>query len=131
MTKENYKHRFCFESYGVAIAIETNSGEILENAVRTAKSALLDKLAPIEKTRNNQSFRFHLDPNGVCRIFQNGESMTESLPDHRFWKYFNSLVRIVVAEHAKSMVFVHAGVVGWRGKAIVYPGNSFYGKTHL
>jgi len=41
------------------------------------------------------------------------------------------LVRILVAEHAKSVVFVHAGVVGWRERAIVLPGSSFWGKTTL
>ncbi|WP_157871812.1 hypothetical protein [Gloeothece verrucosa] len=28
-------------------------------------------------------------------------------------------------------LFVHAGVVGWRGRAIVIPGRSFSGKTTL
>src|SRR5437868_1638910 len=36
-----------------------------------------------------------------------------------------------VAEFAPSHVFVHAGVVGWQGKAIVVPGASFSGKTTL
>jgi len=36
-----------------------------------------------------------------------------------------------VAEHAPDRVFVHAGVVGWRGSALVMPGTSFAGKTTL
>jgi hypothetical protein len=36
-----------------------------------------------------------------------------------------------IAEAAKRRVFVHAGVVGWRGQAIVIPGPSFSGKTTL
>ena len=36
-----------------------------------------------------------------------------------------------VAARAKDRLFVHAGVVGWRGRAIVLPGRSFTGKTSL
>ncbi len=36
-----------------------------------------------------------------------------------------------VANHAPDRVFVHAGVVGWQGRAIVLPATSFAGKTTL
>lgn len=36
-----------------------------------------------------------------------------------------------IAEHATDHLFVHAGVVGWEGQAIVMPGASFAGKTTL
>jgi hypothetical protein len=36
-----------------------------------------------------------------------------------------------VAERAPDHLFVHAGVVGWDGCAIVMPGSSFAGKTTL
>ena len=36
-----------------------------------------------------------------------------------------------VAERAPDHLFVHAGVVGWEGGAIVMPGASFAGKTTL
>jgi len=38
---------------------------------------------------------------------------------------------VIVAEMARHRVFVHAGVVGWKGKAIVIPGRSFSGKSTL
>ena len=44
---------------------------------------------------------------------------------------FESCVQLYVAEHAPRRVFVHAGVVGWRGRAIVIPGRSRSGKTTL
>jgi len=37
----------------------------------------------------------------------------------------------VVAARAPDHLFVHAGVVGWEGRAIVMPGSSFAGKTTL
>ena len=40
-------------------------------------------------------------------------------------------LRLYVAERARRRVFVHAGVVGWQGRAIVIPGRSMSGKTTL
>ncbi len=42
-----------------------------------------------------------------------------------------SQVQLNVAENARRLVFVHAGVVGWEGSAILIPGRSFSGKTTL
>lgn len=36
-----------------------------------------------------------------------------------------------VAAHARTALFVHAGVVAWRGRAILMPGRSMSGKTSL
>lgn len=44
---------------------------------------------------------------------------------------FERRVKIYVAEMAPRRVFVHAGTVGWRGRAIVIPGPSYSGKTSL
>jgi hypothetical protein len=40
-------------------------------------------------------------------------------------------LRRTVAEFAPRRVFVHAGVVRWRGRAILVPGRTFTGKTTL
>jgi hypothetical protein len=44
---------------------------------------------------------------------------------------FESDLRLFVAEFARRRVFVHAGVVGWKGRAIVIPGRSYSGKSTL
>lgn len=44
---------------------------------------------------------------------------------------FESWVRMTVAELAREHVFVHAGVVGWKGQGILIPGRTFTGKTSL
>src|SRR6266581_3138481 len=40
-------------------------------------------------------------------------------------------LRRAVAEFSPHRVFVHAGVVSWRGRAILVPGRTFTGKTTL
>lgn len=42
-----------------------------------------------------------------------------------------SRLRLFIAERARGRVFVHAGVVGWRGRAILVPGRSMAGKSTL
>jgi len=44
---------------------------------------------------------------------------------------FERRLKMYVAEMAPGRVFVHAGVVGWRGKAIMIPGRSLSGKSTL
>jgi hypothetical protein len=44
---------------------------------------------------------------------------------------FDARLRGYIALHSPDRVFVHAGVVGHRGRAIVIPGASFSGKTTL
>jgi hypothetical protein len=41
------------------------------------------------------------------------------------------MVRVHVAEKSREWVFLHAGVVGWRGHAIILPAASHSGKTTL
>jgi hypothetical protein len=40
-------------------------------------------------------------------------------------------VELYIADRAPRRTFVHAGVVGWNGQAIVIPGDSFSGKSSL
>jgi hypothetical protein len=51
------------------------------------------------------------------------------LPD--VLKILETDLELYVAERARRRVFVHAGVVGWRGRAIVIPGPSMSGKSRL
>jgi hypothetical protein len=44
---------------------------------------------------------------------------------------FESQLQFLVAYYAPRQIFVHAGVVGWKGQGIVIPGMSFSGKTTL
>jgi hypothetical protein len=45
--------------------------------------------------------------------------------------WFETTVRLYVAERTRLRTFVHAGAVGWRGRAIVLPGRPEAGKTTL
>jgi len=50
----------------------------------------------------------------------------DELADH-----LESQLALFVAETSPLRVFVHAGVVGWNGRAVVIPGRSFSGKSTM
>ncbi len=46
-------------------------------------------------------------------------------------RYLEQQLLLHVGENASDFLFLHAGVVGWQGEAILLPGSSFAGKTTL
>lgn len=127
------ENEIVFESYGVRFKIQADDPELLREAERTARKALLERLTVLESKVAEHTFAFKCDEAGTLSLFVNGKDFgsDDSGSRKRFFKFFNSMLRIVVAEHAIDYVFIHAGVVGWKGKAIVLPANSFQGKTTL
>ncbi|MCW5849473.1 MAG: hypothetical protein KIT87_05295 [Anaerolineae bacterium] len=59
-----------------------------------------------------------------------GEVARAATPDVLL-RVLESDLRLFIAERAAGRVFVHAGVVGWGGHAVVMPGRSYAGKTTL
>jgi hypothetical protein len=68
--------------------------------------------------------RFNLIYSGAARLARTMEV------EEAFTTLETSL-KLFVAEWARRRVFVHAGVVGWNGRAILIPGRSFSGKSSL
>lgn len=66
-------------------------------------------------------------------VWQSGDEVASTSVETRqqLPNVLQSQIRLLVAEHAPRHVFVHAGVVGWGGVAIVVPGRTFAGKTTL
>jgi len=66
-------------------------------------------------------------------VWRDGEDVASTSVETRqhLPNLLESQIRLLVAEHAPRQVFVHAGVVGWGGIAIVVPGRTFTGKTTL
>jgi len=65
------------------------------------------------------------------RLFADGALVAQSGDLDALCERFQADLELFVAIHARTRVIVHAGVVGWQGRAIVIPGRSFSGKTTL
>lgn len=122
------------KSYGVKIGIRANEAEGLERVYdhlphdwETSSAEVVDRLYSIvigrvDDRRNVR--RFHL-------LYGDHHQLARSLNLDDVFNTLESNLRLFVAEVAPRRVFVHAGVVGWQGKAIVIPGRSFSGKSTL
>src|SRR5438477_8050583 len=104
---------------------------MLDEAVAIARNSLLGKVDPARKKAADVTFR--LDEHGPqsYRLYINGEDVTSGRSRWKFLKFFDAVLRATVGEYAPEHVFLHAGVVGWRGKAIVMPADSFKGKSTI
>ncbi|HYJ87568.1 MAG TPA: hypothetical protein VEW46_16015 [Pyrinomonadaceae bacterium] len=125
---------FSLRSYGVRIGVRSNDAatlsrvmELLPGEWEKVDRPVVDRVYSImvggSGARANVR-RFNL-------LYGDHIRLARSLDLDNVLEAFDSDLRIFIAEFAKRRVFVHAGVVGWKGKAIVIPGRSFSGKSTL
>jgi hypothetical protein len=122
---------FSFRSYGVNIRVESSDPNLLEEAERVTRKALIGRILPAGDAAPESIFRIEINSEGYFVLYQNGKYLSMGPSRKGFFKFFDSIIRVAVARDAVDHVFMHAGVVGWREKAIVIPGDSFQGKSTL
>jgi len=121
----------CVEAHGVRLGVRTNAPAILERLQsclppgwRPSRSAVVDEL-----------FSVWVDPADVAtrpsRVYVGASRRARTRDLRHAFAVLESELRQSLAARSKHRTFVHAGVVGWRGKAIVVPGRSRSGKTTL
>jgi hypothetical protein len=137
--KENLDHLdwadgFAFMTYGLRVGIRVNAPQILDRLKSSlppgwtrAKSSVVDRLYSIwlpapSSDKDVQPLSF----------FHVGIDPIRKLPDiDSVISSFESDFHLYLAEHARHKTFIHAGAVGWKGKAILIPGRTMSGKTTL
>ena len=130
--REEFDRKLVIESFGARILLESVSEELLQKAIKRARKALLGHVRIIEKSEPiDYQFGFGLDEDGLCVLFENGEKTKSRGSEFAFFWYFDAMIRLRVAENAVDRVFVHAGVVAWKGMAVLVPAGSHKGKTTL
>ncbi len=117
-------------SYGVHIGIRVNAPKILEcfsdylpPGYELSSSSVVDELYSLIVDDFFQECHYQL--------YRAEEKLIETSKLEEALDTFDSDLRLQIAIAAREKLFVHAGVVGWQGKAIVIPGRSFSGKTTL
>jgi hypothetical protein len=130
--KKSRKNYIAIESFGVKVKINCDREDILKEI-----EARIDKILP-------EGFYTKISPRGVVSsfsirrnkcfeyvLFKGKRKIEYGNAREIFLKYLDWQIRLTIAEFAVSRVFLHAGVVGWKGKAIIIPAKSFQGKTTL
>jgi hypothetical protein len=121
-------------SYGVRVGIRANDPTVLERALqclphgwKQSSNLSVEQLYSLivrDKSPTSKVRPFNL-------LYENLERLARTTDAEQVFETFESNVRLHVAEAAHRRVFVHAGVVGWKDRAILIPGRSFSGKTTL
>jgi hypothetical protein len=117
-------------AYGVRIELRVPATLLAELPSPIVPGAQLDDRGPADavlSVRVNHSAEG--DP--LYEITENGMVLGEETSLQAAADTVESWAQLTVATLAKGLVFVHAGVVGWRNRAIVMPGRSLNGKTTL
>lgn len=130
--KETQNRYVAIESFGVKLKIFSDRKEILDEIEKRIAEILpagFYKKIPSRQAvhsfsvRRNRAYKYVL--------FKGKQKIEFGNEREIFFKYLDWQLRLTIAEFAFERVFLHAGVVGWRGKAIIIPAKSFQGKTTL
>lgn len=134
LNKLEWPAGFAFESYGVPIGIRVSDPSLLPrlravlppdaedcdvSVVERYLSVILGGRKPGSRSR-----AFHL-------VYVDHSLLSRSHDLEDVLQAFASWIRLSVADFAPDRIFVHAGVVGWKGRAILVPGKSLTGKSTL
>ena len=125
---------FAFVSYGLRIGIRASSPEIMDRIegvlpphAKPARGPRVGRLYSLivsgTKVGSNTR-RFNI-------LYADAVQLARTKDTDVVLKTLERDLQLYVAEQARRRVFVHAGVVGWRGRAIVIPGRTMSGKTTL
>ncbi|MDB5862834.1 MAG: hypothetical protein JWO70_640 [Betaproteobacteria bacterium] len=127
--------RFSFEAYGVGVDVRSNDPVTLDEARRClppgARATAQPAAAAATYVLLSEPASDRSPDTALYTLFARGVELARSSRLDALLDQLESDARLTVAEHAPDRVFVHAGVVGWRGRAIVVPGRSFSGKSTL
>jgi len=81
------------------------------------------RVEPDVPAENDATASYRLFCDGIVRLTRSTEDAVLQMLQQR--------IDDAVARHSRQLLFVHAGVVGWRGLAIVIMGRSLTGKSTL
>ena len=122
-----------FEAFGVKVRLNADQPELLKLGFDIARKALIDRLTIIENdaVAADHTFGFFHDAEGRLYFTSEGRLIGPMEREVDFRRLLNALFRVHIAEKAREWVFIHAGVVEWRGYALILPAASHSGKTTL
>ncbi len=123
-----------FTAYGLSIGIRVSDRSVLEQIYallppgwRPATKPTVRRLYSVivgGPTGRVGVRRFNILYSGAARLVR-AHDLDEVL------QHLELDLELYIGDNARRRTFVHAGVVGWNGQAIVIPGRSFSGKSSL
>ncbi len=123
--------RRVFESRGLSIRISVPYAALLESLLAVPEL----ELRPAEPGRT-ADLEYQVDAGGNShagwyQIWFGARRLAWATTRSAAERLLVSHLESKLAELARDQIFVHAGVVAWRGSALLFPGRSFTGKSTL
>jgi hypothetical protein len=119
----------CFDAFGVRVGVRLKEPRLHERL----SPHLPPGWKPTSSPWVDRLFSLWIDRDGArpVRLYAGRRRPLRTASLDEALAVLESEIRQGVAAAAARSTFVHAGVVGWRGRAIVVPGRSRSGKTTL
>jgi hypothetical protein len=125
---------FCFKAFGVSFGVRTSQ----PSASGRIKAQLPpgSKLMETGKVESLYSFLIQGNPSRAGTrllhlLYLNSQVLARAENESGLMDIFESDLNFRIATNSSTRFFVHAGVIAWRGQAIVIPGRSCTGKSSL
>jgi hypothetical protein len=121
-------HYIVFESFGVRIEARASDPEILEEVKPFLPP--IDRYAEIEDVvTDRRRFGIVREEDGGHSVWNPNTMVSTHMGQELAVMTMEGQIRSWLAVNAPGFIFVHAGVVGHEGKAVILPGESFAGKS--
>ena len=125
------KNQLKFQIFGVKIGIRFQKKLCLKEIYNQLERVFPNGFETVSGREIEYRFFVKWKKNGEIEIFLNDEKINGNLNEKNYYTTLENQIRLTIAEFAVGKVFLHAGVIGWKGRAIVIPAQSFAGKTTL
>ena len=132
--KLDWRSGMAFTAHGVRVGVRATDPSVMDAIAarlptgwKPRANPLVDHLASLvvgDRERKGNIRKLHVVYSGAIRAFRSTQ-LEEAL------QFLEHHLEEFVAQEAPKRIFVHAGVVAWKGRAIVIPGCSHSGKTSL
>jgi hypothetical protein len=119
------------EACGVTVRISTDDETIWTQLQALLPPGWIDRGDDAHVDPEREIAHFTLVAEGIDYVLRLDENVLARSDLKIALHVFDAQLRGHIALHSPEHIFVHAGTVGYRGRAIVIPGESFSGKTTL
>ena len=122
-------HQVAVDAYGVILAACTTSEDLLAQVEPLLPPTA--KRLPSPTPENARRFGLIEEEDGTYSVYNGATRVSEGTALTLALVVLEGQMRSFTAVWAPRSIFIHAGVVAHRGRALVFPGDSFAGKTTL
>jgi hypothetical protein len=125
---------FSWSAFGVRAGIRVNVAGVsprilplLPSGWKKSRSATVQRLYSLVLGEDRE----HAGMKRLSLLYADSVRLARNVASNQVLEAFEADLHLYTATESSDMTFLHAGVVGWQGRAVLVPGRSFSGKATL